>query len=514
MLDFPSVSAMTAAEYEPPRLPVNIEAEQCLLGTLLVIPAAYGRVESFLHAEHFGNAVHARIYAAIGALIAEGVQPDAVLVKDRLGEEPVLVPMGGLGGYIAKLLGAAMPPANAEHYGKAIIEAANRRSLMQVGIDATREANNPAVAPEQLAARIDAELRRLADVTTSQFKITRASDLAGKPVPVRVSIVPEWIPARQVTLLTGDGGVGKSLIAMQLQIAAASAQQWFGLPVIPCRSLGMYAEDDEDELHYRLAALAELMQVDIASLDKMAWRCAVGDNAELIEPDERGTVQPTDYFRKIEREAVNFGARLLVIDAATNFYGADEIQRRQVNSFLRLLRQLALRIDGAVILLAHPSLAGMANGTGLSGSTHWNNAVRSRLYFTSASEDGADTGERTLTKLKANYSSKGDIIRVHWHRGGFVPVDQPGSIDRTAQRSKSDRVFRALLVATYGEGTWTSPNPISKNYAPNVFAKRPDREGLGKPAFEDALLRLMHAGTVKTELYGRAANQHTRLALS
>ena len=59
--------------------------------------------------------------------------------------------------------------------------------------------------------------------------------------------------------------------------------------------------------------------------------------------------------------------------------------------------------------------------------------------------------------------------------------------DRAALGAKADRVFRALLVATYGEGTWTSPNPASRNFAPSIFAKRPDREGLGKPAFDAAM---------------------------
>jgi hypothetical protein len=515
MSNIASVSAMTAADFDRLQMPVNIEAEQALLGTLLADRGrqAYAAVSGFLAREHFGNAVNGRIYGAIGALIAEGTTPDVVLVKNKLGDEPVLVPLGGTAAYIVGLLNAAGLLANATHYAKAIIDAANRRVIMQAGLDLTRDASNPEKPVSEITSLVDTELRRVTDVTSS-FAITRASDLAGRAVPDRVSIVPEWVPARQVTLLSGDGGVGKSLLAMQLQIAAASARQWVGLPVIPCRSLGMYAEDDQDELHRRVAALAALMEVDLATLDRMAWRCAVEDDAELIEPDERGTVRPTEYFRKIEREAVQFGARLVVIDAATNFFGADEVQRRQVNSFLRLLRKLALKIDGAVILLAHPSLAGLASGSGLSGSTHWNNAVRSRLYFTSAIEDGADPDERLLTKLKANYSSKGDMLRLHWRRGGFVAAELPTSLDRAALNAKSDRVFRHLLGATYAEGTWTSPNPISKNYAPSVFAKRPDREGLGKPAFEDALLRQTQAGTIKTELYGRASNQHTRLALA
>jgi RecA-family ATPase len=343
--------------------------------------------------------------------------------------------------------------------------------------------------------------------------ITVAADLADKPMPERAWLVPDWIPSRQVTLLSGDGGVGKSLLAMQLQIAAAAHCQWLGLPVVPGRSLGIYAEDEQDELHRRLCALAELMGVDIADLSSMAWRSAVADDADLIQPDANGTVRPTAYFHRLEQQALAFGARFVILDAVTNFYGADEVRRRQVNAFLRFLRQLAIQIDGSVVLLAHPSLAGLASGSGLSGSTHWNNAVRSRLYFTRTTGDDADPDERELTRLKANYAGAGDVLRLRWNRGGFVALEAPTGIDRAALGAKADRVFRSLLTITYAEGTWTSPNPAARNYAPTTFSKRLDREGLGKPAFEAAMHRLLRTGDVKTETYGRPSDPHTKLAL-
>lgn len=352
------------------------------------------------------------------------------------------------------------------------------------------------------------------DPEPSALPITVAADLAGKPVPERAWLVPDWIPSRQVTLLSGDGGVGKSLIAMQLQIAAAAGRQWLGLPTVPCRSIGFYAEDESDELHRRLCALAELMDVDIASLSAMAWRSAVADEADLIQPDDRGTVRPTAYFHRMEQQALAFGARCVILDAATNFYGGDEVRRRQVNAFLRILRQLAIQIDGPVVLLAHPSVAGLASGSGISGSTHWNNAVRSRLYFTRTTGDDADPDERELTRLKANYAGAGDVLRLRWQSGGFVALEAPTGVDRAALGAKADRVFRSLLSATYAEGTWTSPNPASRNYAAAIFSKRPDREGLGKPAFEAAMHRLQRAGDVKTESYGRPSDPHTRLALA
>src|SRR5207302_203003 len=51
-----------------PQPPANIEAEQALLGAILINNAAHGRVAEFLLPEHFANAVHGRIYAAISTI--------------------------------------------------------------------------------------------------------------------------------------------------------------------------------------------------------------------------------------------------------------------------------------------------------------------------------------------------------------------------------------------------------------------------------------------------------------
>lgn len=344
------------------------------------------------------------------------------------------------------------------------------------------------------------------------MRITIASSLAGKAPPERPWLVRDWIPSRQVTLLSGDGGVGKSLLAMQLQLAAATATQWLGLETIPCKSFGVYAEDEDDELHRRLCAIADLANIDLAILDRMAWRSAVADQAELVEIDEQQGIRPTPYFYQVEQAAIDFDARLIILDAATNLYGADEIKRRQVNSYIGLLRKLAIKIDGAVVLLAHPSAQGISTGSGLSGSTHWNNAVRSRLYFTGTTGDDADPDERTLTSLKANYAPGGGILRVRWNNGGFTALDQPTGIDRAAISAKADRVFVSLLSSTYAAGTWSCPNPAARNYAPALFAKLPEREGLGKPAFEAAMYRLTKSDRIKVEQYGRPSEPRNRLA--
>ena len=68
----------------------------------------------------------------------------------------------------------------------------------------------------------------------------------GLTTPARRWIVPEWIPYGVVTGLYGDGGVGKSLVAQQLQTGVELGSAWLGLPVEKVASLGVYCEDDEE----------------------------------------------------------------------------------------------------------------------------------------------------------------------------------------------------------------------------------------------------------------------------
>lgn len=333
-----------------------------------------------------------------------------------------------------------------------------------------------------------------------------ASTRAKLPPPIRHWLVEHWIPRRQVTLIGGIGGAGKTLLALQLMIGAALTGSWLGLPVLRCRAYGLFAEDEDDEIDLRLRDNAEL-----ADLKDLAWRSAVLDECELVVEAPDGSMRVTPFFERLREDVINFGARLVVLDAAADLFGGDEIRRRHVAFLIRTLRRLAIEIDGAVVLLAHPSNHGISNSTGISGSTAWANSVRSLLVFEPASGDDADEDERILRRHKANYARRNEVIRMRWEDGKFVELDAPGSIDRAAMSAKADRVFRDLLAQTYEAGTWTSANISARNYAPSVFAKHPEREGLGKPALETAMNRLLQAGRIKTETYGRPSDPRYRL---
>src|SRR5579863_3643554 len=70
-----------------PQPPANTEAEQALLGAILINNAAYSRVAEFLLPEHFANAVHGRIYTAIGKLIERGQTANGTTLKNLFDQD-------------------------------------------------------------------------------------------------------------------------------------------------------------------------------------------------------------------------------------------------------------------------------------------------------------------------------------------------------------------------------------------------------------------------------------------
>jgi replicative DNA helicase len=113
---------------------VNLEAEQALLGCILINNESHDRVSEFLRAEHFGEAVHARIYEAAQALIAAGRLASPITLKTFFERDTTLAEIGGAA-YLARLAGAATTVVNVAEYGRIIVELFQRRALIKIGTD-------------------------------------------------------------------------------------------------------------------------------------------------------------------------------------------------------------------------------------------------------------------------------------------------------------------------------------------------------------------------------------------
>jgi RecA-family ATPase len=346
--------------------------------------------------------------------------------------------------------------------------------------------------------------------------------LHGKIVPERKWLVDGWIPARQVTMVSGDGGVGKSLLALQLATAAATGTSWLGMPVAPAKTLVIACEDEADELHRRQADINRAMGLDFADLDRLLWADRVGQDNLLFASiwDEKGYRQPpdaTDLYRSILRHCLEYGFQLVEFDSLHDLFGGNENARSEARRFIQLLNNLAQEIDGSVVLTAHPSLSGRASGTGESGSTAWNNSVRSRLYLSRPSEEDADNNERILSRKKANYATIGDVVRLQWADGCFVNKDQGfgivASLDRAGQQKRCNEAFLELLAQREKENRPVSHKSRSGNYAPTEFAKHPNRQGYRKADFARAMEALFDEGRIQIVEYGnRPSRQHQKIS--
>jgi replicative DNA helicase len=125
------------APYRTP--PANVEAEQALLGAILVNNAAFHRVTEFLRHEYFAEAVHGRIFSAIGKLIERGQIANPVTLKNLFDQDGALAEIGGAQ-YLARLAASVVTIINAEDYGRTIHDLHLRRQLISIGEDVVNDA--------------------------------------------------------------------------------------------------------------------------------------------------------------------------------------------------------------------------------------------------------------------------------------------------------------------------------------------------------------------------------------
>lgn len=349
------------------------------------------------------------------------------------------------------------------------------------------------------------------------FHVIDATALAGRYVPPRRWHVPDLIPSANVTMLSGDGGTGKSLIATQLAVSTVTDRNWLGHRVAHGRALFASAEDSEEELHRRLADIVRDYRVGFEHLTGLQLVSLAGKDAVLAAPEPRSSIlKATDLFVTVKAHVNATRPALVVLDTLADLFGGSELDRAQARQFIGLLRGLALDHECAVLLLAHPSMSGIASGTGASGSTAWNNSVRSRLYFERIRGEGGsepDPDARVLRTVKANYGRTGGETVVHWRNGVFVPERVSAGTLMAAHdaRKRADDVFlRVLAIYDAQDRGAVSPNP-GANYAPKVFAEHEAAQGLKRRELRAAMDRLLASGEVEVVVYGPPSRLRQRL---
>ena len=193
-------------------------------------------------------------------------------------------------------------------------------------------------------------------------------------------LVENWLPRNSVAMLTGDGGVGKSRLALQLAWALSGDGQWLGEtglmptcgadygmgfePLGPSRIVYATWEDSPEQIRGRLYWLEQSRKVGNGQNFKIADMRARG---HLWSSNQHNAVPGlTPAGEALRLAAEQNDAKLLVIDTLGVANGASEIDRAQVGAFFSDWAAWADANDCAVLLIAHPP---KTPGVAYSGST-------------------------------------------------------------------------------------------------------------------------------------------------
>ncbi len=167
--------------------PHNVEAEQALLGAILVNNDAFDRVSDFLRPEHFAEEMHRRIFEVTGSLVKAGKIATPITLKTFLGDHDlggITVPQ-----YLARLAAEATTIINAADYGRMIYDLAVRRGLITIGEEIVNVAFDAPVdhSPREQIEAAERQLYSIAEsgraeggFQTFSMALTTAIDVAAK----------------------------------------------------------------------------------------------------------------------------------------------------------------------------------------------------------------------------------------------------------------------------------------------------------------------------------------------
>lgn len=224
-------------------LPQNIEAEQALLGAILINNDAYYRVVDFLKANHFFEPLHGHIFEVMGALIRSNRVANPITLKAFL---PTTIEIVGfsVAQYLARLAAEATTVINAPDYGRTIYDLAVRRELIKVAEDMLSSAFEAAVdsAPQEQIQHAEQLLYEIAETgrygggfetfeTALDSAIDRAAQayesdgkLSGlatglKDLDARLG----GLQPTDLIVVAGRPGMGKTALATNIAFNVASA---------------------------------------------------------------------------------------------------------------------------------------------------------------------------------------------------------------------------------------------------------------------------------------------------
>ena len=270
------------------------------------------------------------------------------------------------------------------------------------------------------------------------------------PIPDREWLIPDWLPAGRIGMLTGKSEKGKSLLALQLAVSIATgggqwkarggnlATEWTGpgmrspFPAVkPGKVIIAGWEDERDEKRRRISWMekAERNAGETQPLlNRMDDRFGYADLARCGPVWGREEIYPhtasklTMVGHELRRRCEEHNACLLILDPLVNAFGANENANEDAAQFMADWGGWGRDTGCAVLIVHHPAKSGTSQGgkdeddKGYRGAGAWKN--ESRFYW-------------QLTESKDDKQIRDVLTR---HKGSYTPPDKPKQIYLTKDK--------------------------------------------------------------------------------
>ncbi len=406
--------------------PYNSEAEQATLASVLLDNSVWESVRQLVRADDFFCCGHHVIFAAIDLLRVSGSVADAVTVHEQLEREGRLAEVGGVE-YLSKLLEVVPNAAHAVYYAQIVAKYSIRRRGI-VAADAIKQRLLAGDEFDDNAADIDTldALRREQSARTGAELVTlRASDI--EPLPLEW-LWPGRIPLGALVMFSGYGGLGKSLVTLDIAARVTRGMEWPDGSAKSQPAGSVIIANCEDPLD---TVVVPRLERAGAELSRIVFVDGVSDPGHGSTGTKNGAVKSRKRFFTLDRDVPLLertlsqipDCRLVIVDPISAFCGGiDTHKNSDVRSMLAPLTELASRHGFAIIGVTHFKKGNGGRAADRSiDSVAFVNAARANWAFL---KDTDDPSRRLMLPAKMNLApdSTGLAYRIESPSDDVPPV--------------------------------------------------------------------------------------------
>ncbi len=358
---------------QPKQPPHSIEAEQSVLGGLMLDNRVFYDLADSLAPEDFYRADHQLIYRAIGELIGATKPCDFVTLSEHLRNQGRLEEAGGIA-YLGSLAVDTYSVSNLKHYADIVRERSVLRSLIAIGTDVAEMGYRPeGRSPPELID--EAEQRVFAIRERGQKRESQYLDMPHlmTQVEARIELLRNdpnalaglstgftdfdkkttGLHPGDLVIVAGRPSMGKTSFAMNIAEHAA---------IVDKKPVAVFSmEMSADQLATRvLSSFGRINQERLrgGQLDDNDWSRLVSASALIREAplyiDETGALSPLDLRARARRMTARHGIKLIVVDylQLMQVPGSSDNRTNEISEISRNLKSLAKELNLPIIALS------------------------------------------------------------------------------------------------------------------------------------------------------------------